>query len=133
MQRLVIASLLAGLALSGCDSRQALVPPPPREQTADAPPPTASTAAPAAHAPGSASAAASAAAARAPLMNDAQLGELMRKLSERPGDFPSRNFVSNETSLLDVAPALRDGRLRGRAYVGVGPEQNLTYVGLSEP
>lgn len=66
-------------------------------------------------------------------MNDAQLGELMRKLSERPGDFPSRNFVSNETSLLDVAPALRDGRLRGRAYVGVGPEQNLTYVGLSEP
>lgn len=73
------------------------------------------------------------AAKSAPLMSDAQLGELMKKLSESPGDFPSHNFVSNETSYLDAARVLQDARMRGRAYVGVGPEQNLTYVGLMQP
>lgn len=66
-------------------------------------------------------------------MTDAQLGELMGKLSESPGDFPSHNFVSNETSYLDAAKVLREPSMRGRAYVGVGPEQNLTYVGLMQP
>lgn len=67
------------------------------------------------------------------LVPDAELGPLMARLSEAPGDFPSDNFVSNETSYLDVAPALRDPSLRGRAYVGVGPEQNYTYLALTEP
>ena len=57
----------------------------------------------------------------------------MARLSEASGDFPSDNFVSNETSYLDVAPALEDRSLRGRAYVGVGPEQNYTYIALTEP
>src|SRR5262249_50622740 len=52
---------------------------------------------------------------------------------ETPGTFPSDNFVSNETSLLDVAAALRNPALRGRAYVGVGPEQNYTYIATLEP
>lgn len=66
-------------------------------------------------------------------MTDAELGSLVRRLSEAPGDFPSHNYVSNETSYLDAAGVLRDPRMRGRAYVGVGPEQNLTYVGLMQP
>jgi hypothetical protein len=70
---------------------------------------------------------------RTALMPDEEVGPLMAKLSESPGDFPSDNYVTNETSLLDVAPALRNPALKGRAYVGVGPEQNLTYVALLEP
>lgn len=58
---------------------------------------------------------------------------MIARLSEDPGDFPSENYVTNETTLLDVAPVLRDPRLRGRAYVGVGPEQNFSYVALLEP
>jgi hypothetical protein len=68
-----------------------------------------------------------------PLMPDAALGALVERLSERPGDFPSDNFVSNETSYLDVVRALRAPALRGRAYVGVGPEQNLTYLAILDP
>lgn len=67
------------------------------------------------------------------LVADEELGPLMARLSESPGDFPSDNFVSNETSYLDVAPALNDPRLAGRAYVGVGPEQNYTYIAMLEP
>ncbi len=67
------------------------------------------------------------------LMRDEELGALIARLSETPGDFPSDNYVTNETSLLDVAPALRNPALKGRAYVGVGPEQNLTYLALLEP
>lgn len=63
-------------------------------------------------------------------MTDAELGATISALSEETGDFPSDNFVSNETSLLDVAAALRRDAIRGRAYVGVGPEQNLTYARL---
>lgn len=67
------------------------------------------------------------------LVPDEEVGPLLAKLSETPGDFPSENYVSNELSLLDVASALRDPKLRGRAYVGVGPDQNLTYLALLEP
>mgnify|MGYP000898507781 CR=1 FL=1 len=67
------------------------------------------------------------------LVPDAAVGPLVARLSERPGDFPSENYVTNETSLLHVAQALREPRLRGRAYVGVGPEQSYTYLALLEP
>lgn len=67
------------------------------------------------------------------LLADEDVGPLLARLSESPGDFPSENYVSNETSVLDVAPTLRDPKLRGRAYVGVGPEQNYTYLALTEP
>jgi hypothetical protein len=67
------------------------------------------------------------------LVADDELGPLMARLSETPGVFPSDNLVSNETSYLDVAPSLGDPALRGRAYVGVGPEQNYTYLALIEP
>jgi hypothetical protein len=68
-----------------------------------------------------------------PLVRDEELGPLVDRLSEAPGNFPSDNFVSNETSYLDVAPALSEPALRGRALVGVGPEQIFTYAALLEP
>ena len=67
------------------------------------------------------------------LVPDEAVGPLIAKLSEKAGDFPSENYVSNELSLLDVADDLRTPALKGRAYVGVGPEQNYTYLGILEP
>jgi hypothetical protein len=52
-------------------------------------------------------------------------------LSEPGEPFISDNVVSNETSLLQPADALT--ALSGGAYVGVGPEQNYTYIALSHP
>src|SRR5258706_16476736 len=37
------------------------------------------------------------------------------------------NLVSNERSFQQVVPMLQDGSHRG-AYLGVGPEQNFTYI-----
>ena len=48
------------------------------------------------------------------------------------GGFRSDNLVSNERSLQDVIPALEAEDLRG-AYLGVGPEQNFTYVAALRP
>ena len=65
-------------------------------------------------------------------ISDSDLGALVTRLSEETGEFPSDNLVSNETSYLHVADAL--GAVPpGRAYVGVGPEQNLSYVALLRP
>ena len=54
-------------------------------------------------------------------MADADVGPLITRLSEKPGDFPSENYVTNETSLLHVAPALRDrpGPAPGRHRQGL--------------
>lgn len=46
-------------------------------------------------------------------------------------DFISDNLVSNETAYLDVAGEL--SRHTGGVYVGVGPEQNFSYIALSRP
>jgi hypothetical protein len=67
------------------------------------------------------------------LLPDEEVGPLLARLSENPGSFPSENYVTNETSLLHVARAIQDPKLRGRAYVGVGPEQNYTYLAMLEP
>jgi hypothetical protein len=48
------------------------------------------------------------------------------------GGYRSDNLVSNERSLQSVLPALRERRRAG-AYLGVGPEQNFTYVVALEP
>ena len=69
----------------------------------------------------------------AALMTDRALGALISSISEQTGEFPSDNFVSNETSYLDVVPVLGRASLQGRAYVGVGPEQNLTYALVMQP
>jgi hypothetical protein len=60
------------------------------------------------------------------------LHELIEQLSERDRYYFSDNYVSNETSLLQVAPLLE--RLPpGGAYLGVGPEQNFSYIALVRP
>ncbi|MBW2527520.1 MAG: hypothetical protein JRI23_25285, partial [Deltaproteobacteria bacterium] len=58
---------------------------------------------------------------------------LVTELSEPDADFFSDNFISNETSYLQSAADLSRAARRGGAYIGVGPEQNFTYIGLIQP
>ncbi|MBI4951302.1 MAG: hypothetical protein HY908_04660 [Myxococcales bacterium] len=62
-----------------------------------------------------------------------ELRALSQALSEKGAEFFSDNYISNETSYLQVAPALAERGRRGGAYVGVGPEQNFSYIALLEP
>ncbi len=58
---------------------------------------------------------------------------LSARLSEPGGTFDTDNLVSNETSYLHVMGALRQFRIHGGAYLGVGPEQNFSYIAEIEP
>jgi hypothetical protein len=58
---------------------------------------------------------------------------LVARLSEPPGYFDSDNLISNEKSYLQVVPALREAGLDGGAYVGVGPDQNFSYIAQVRP
>jgi hypothetical protein len=53
-------------------------------------------------------------------------------LSEPPGYFDTDNLISNERSYLEVLPELRRLELGG-AYIGVGPDQNFTYIAAVKP
>jgi hypothetical protein len=55
------------------------------------------------------------------------------QLSEPGGYFDTDNLISNEKSYLHVLPALHDAGLRGGAYIGVGPDQNFTYIAELRP
>lgn len=57
----------------------------------------------------------------------------VRSLSEPDGPFISDNIISNETSYLQAAPALAKLAAPGGAYLGVGPEQNFTYIAITRP
>jgi hypothetical protein len=57
----------------------------------------------------------------------------LAQLSEPEGSFDSDNLVSNERSYLHVMPAIRDARFDGGAYVGVGPDQNFSYIAQVRP
>jgi hypothetical protein len=58
---------------------------------------------------------------------------LVARLSEPPGYFDSDNLISNERSYLQVVPALREAGSSGGAYVGVGPDQNFSYIAQVRP
>jgi hypothetical protein len=57
----------------------------------------------------------------------------VRDLSEPGGSFDTDNLISNERSYLHVLPALRQLHVRGGAYVGVGPDQNFSYIAAIRP
>jgi hypothetical protein len=54
-------------------------------------------------------------------------------LSERGGYFDTDNLISNERSYLEVLPDLKKRGVQGGAYVGVGPDQNFSYIGAIRP
>jgi hypothetical protein len=63
----------------------------------------------------------------------AEFSRLVRDLSEEGGYFRSDNFTSNETAYLTIVDKLRQLGATGGAYVGVGPEQNFTYIAKLRP
>jgi hypothetical protein len=58
---------------------------------------------------------------------------LITTLSESGGMFSSQNFVSNERSYQRALDVLAKGRQPASAYIGVGPEQNFTYILALKP
>jgi len=54
-------------------------------------------------------------------------------LSEAGGSFDTDNLISNERSYLQVLPAISHKGLTGGAYIGVGPDQNFSYIAALEP
>jgi hypothetical protein len=59
---------------------------------------------------------------------------LIGKLSEPAGYFDTDNLISNERSYLHVVPELRALAGRGRGvYLGVGPDQNFSYIAHLRP
>ena len=54
-------------------------------------------------------------------------------LSEPAGFFDTDNLISNERSYLDVVPDLKKRGVRGGAYIGVGPDQNFSYIAAIRP
>jgi hypothetical protein len=62
-----------------------------------------------------------------------EFSRLIRELSEEGGFFRSDNLISNETSYLHVVDKLKQMGVAGGAYLGVGPEQNFTYIAKIRP
>ncbi len=54
-------------------------------------------------------------------------------LSEPDGYFDTDNLVSNERLYLSVLPELVRRNVRGGAYIGVGPDQNFSYIAAIRP
>lgn len=66
-------------------------------------------------------------------LDDDEFWRLTTKFSERAGTFQSDNLLSNERWFQHVVPSLVQRAKQNRVYVGVGPEQNFTYIVALKP
>ena len=66
-------------------------------------------------------------------LSDSELWRLTSEMSEPGGYFQSDNFTSNEESFPDIAAVLEAGMEPGGVYLGVGPEQNFSYIAALRP
>ena len=66
-------------------------------------------------------------------LSDREFWNLINEFSEPGGYFRSDNFVSNETTFQYVIPELRKKTARDGVYLGVGPDQNFTYILAVQP
>ena len=64
---------------------------------------------------------------------DDEFWRMVSTFSERAGTFPSDNLLSNERSLQEVIPELAGRARSDGVYLGVGPEQNFTYIAAFKP
>ncbi|MEJ2246442.1 MAG: hypothetical protein P8Y80_10255 [Acidobacteriota bacterium] len=58
---------------------------------------------------------------------------IIQEFSEPGGYFQSDNFISNEEEYLKVLDKMKELGASGGAYIGVGPEQNFTYIARIKP
>jgi hypothetical protein len=66
-------------------------------------------------------------------LTDAEFWGLVEEFSEPNGYFQSDNFLSNEWGAQEVIPKMLPNTPPGGVYLGVGPEQNFTYIQAFEP
>jgi hypothetical protein len=67
-------------------------------------------------------------------LSDAEFWKLQADLSEPGGYFRIEdNYTSNEMEVGQLFTMLRDRKVAGDVYVGVGPEQNFTYIAAIRP
>jgi hypothetical protein len=73
-------------------------------------------------------------AAQAPRsLSDSAFAALSLRLSEPSGFFDTDNLISNEDSYLHPVTTLRRLGIVGGTYVGVGPDQNFSYIAAIRP
>ncbi len=66
-------------------------------------------------------------------LDDTTFWHLVNNLSEPDGYFHSDNFVSNELGFQYVIQDMKSAVGSGGVYVGVGPDQNFTYIAALRP
>ncbi len=62
-----------------------------------------------------------------------EFARIVREFSEPSGEFHSDNLLSNEMSYLTVVDKLKELNAANGVYIGVGPEQNFTYIAKTRP
>jgi len=66
-------------------------------------------------------------------LTDQEFWSLIDDISEPSGTFRSDNLLSNEGRFQYVIPELVEAAKPGGVYMGVGPEQNFTYIAVTRP
>ena len=66
-------------------------------------------------------------------LSDKDFWGLVTDYSEPDGFFRSDNLVSNERTFQEVIPELKKHALANGVYLGVGPDQNFTYIATLHP
>ena len=64
---------------------------------------------------------------------DPSFATLIERLSEPGRYFDTDNLISNERSYLHVMGKIREMGIAGGAYIGVGPDQNFSYIAQIRP
>ena len=67
-------------------------------------------------------------------LTDADFWALVTEISEPGGSFRiADNYTSNENEVGRMFEMLRQRRVTGGVYLGVGPEQNFSYIAATQP
>ena len=62
-----------------------------------------------------------------------QFASIIQRISEEGGEFWNDNYVSNEAAYLHPLKKMEELGIRGGVYIGVGPNQNFTYIAKTRP
>jgi hypothetical protein len=71
--------------------------------------------------------------AQAPAAVASGFARQIAALSEPEGYFDTDNLISNEQGYLAVLADIERAALKGGAYIGVGPDQNFSYIAAARP
>ena len=66
-------------------------------------------------------------------LSDTAFASLVARFSEPAGYFDTDNIISNEDSYLHPISTLRRVGVSGGVYIGVGPDQNFSYIAALRP